>query len=276
VSKLSKFKGKIPVNEAAELLSRLIGESVDTKELEILYTNGWLTASHNCLASLVKLEPMLDEEQHAIQVQLGNYNMQEGEDSGICFGIDLPADQVYLKGHGRVYTLRDEAGNHYALRDKHSEQYLGESNEEFLYFEECEISPNEIYSLAEMANNDQTLQPAKLKILENANCVSMSAGPLYNFKPGDDRFTAQLYENDSKLINSAKALDDDKPSYILTIGAMLSIVLDDKKIRSQGELSGEIEAKFKGIRGLGKKSVDTAFAAANSALRSASDMASRN
>ena len=52
MSKLSKFKSRISVDEAATLLSRLIGEEVSSEELEMIYTCGWLTASHTCHATI--------------------------------------------------------------------------------------------------------------------------------------------------------------------------------------------------------------------------------
>ncbi|MHA7113442.1 hypothetical protein ACX0KM_04540 [Pseudomonas promysalinigenes] len=260
MSKLSKFKSRISVDEAATLLSRLIGEEVSSEELEMIYTCGWLTASHNCHATIVKLTPALDPEQHAIQAAWGRYHMIEGEDFGICFSVNLPLDQVDIVGRGRVYTLRDEEGNFYALRDIQSNQYLGDMNDDFMYFEDGGIAPSDIYELAEKANNDKPAPKENLKIMENTDCLC--SVKLYNFPPNESEHRVSRMPVDSKPVT-------EPPSLVLAVAALVEIVTDEKgKRHNQASLIDEILDRFD-LRGLSKSNLEKMFSQANRKLTEA-------
>lgn len=260
MSKLSKFKTKISADEAAILLSSLIEEDVSSEDLEIIYTNGWLTASHNCIATIVELTPLLDPEQHAAQVAIGRYHMQPGADCGICFGVDLPLDQVDINGHGRAYTLRDEDGGFYALRDNQTGQYLGDSNDDFLYFEDCGLSPHDIYELADHANKSGPMTNSKIRIIENLNCICGER--LYNFTPGDHRPNIQTVPMEARPAAES-------PSLTLAVAALVEIITSDSpKKRNQASLIEEILDKYE-LRGLSKSNLEKMFSQANRKLTEA-------
>lgn len=143
--------------------SRLIDEEVTENDISMMYTNGWITARVNCFATIVKLTPLLDPEEHAKQVELGRYFMKPGEDCGLCVGFDIPADQVDIGDGGRGYVLRDDDGGFYALRDHATESFLNDIHDSMPHFEEGFISPSEIYALAESANDDKPVQAPKGK-----------------------------------------------------------------------------------------------------------------
>lgn len=254
MSKLSKFKSSISPIEAAELLSRLIGEEVSPEELNVMYTNGWLTASYNCMATLVKLKPLLDPEQHAKQVAVGRYVMEEDKDCGLCVGYDLPLDQVEIGQSGRSYVLRDEKGNYYALRDNPTQEYLNDMHDNLPYFEDAKLAPQEIYELAEYANNDAPVAPPKTRIKQNYSCLSDVV--LYNFPPGDDRPAIQPVP-----IEIRQALEP--PSFVLAVAALVEIATNgDTKKRNQSSLIDEILDNYK-LRGLSKSNLEKMFSQAN-------------
>lgn len=57
LSKLSKFRSHIRFDEAAALLSRLIGEPVSIDQLVSLHEQGWLSVYRPCFHELVHLSP---------------------------------------------------------------------------------------------------------------------------------------------------------------------------------------------------------------------------
>ncbi|NWD66388.1 hypothetical protein HX870_01965 [Pseudomonas gingeri] len=260
MSKLSKFKSSISPTEGAELLSRLIGEEVSTEDLNLMYTNGWLTASYHCMATLVKLKPLLDPEDHAKQVAVGRRFMEVDKDCGLCVGYDLPLDQVDIGIGARAYVLRDEEGNYYALRDNPTQEYLNEMHDNLPYFEDAGIAPQEIYELAEHANNNSPVEPPKTRIKRNYSCISDVA--LYNFQPGDDRPVIQPAPVDIKQA-------PEPPSFVLAVAALIEIATNGKtKKRNQSALIDEILDNYK-LRGLSKSNLEKIFSQANRQLTEA-------
>ncbi|MBM0141288.1 hypothetical protein ACKUFS_20850 [Pseudomonas cannabina] len=260
MSKLSKFKNSIPSIEAAALLSRLIGERVSIEELESMHANGWLTASYICMATIVRLRPMLDPEQHEIQVSHGRYYMEEDQECGFCVGYERPLDQVDIGPGQRAYVLRDEEGQYYALRDVHTGEYYGDSKEEIPYFEDARLWPHQIYELAEQANNDLPVEPPKNRVLKNHNCVSNIT--LYNFKPGEDRPVIQPVPIEISLA-------PEPPSFVLAVAALVEIATSGKaKKHNQSSLIEEILDSYD-LRGLSKSNLEKIFSQANRRLTDA-------
>ncbi|WP_065758843.1 hypothetical protein [Pseudomonas defluvii] len=260
MSKLSKFKYGISPSEAAQLLSRLIGEDVTTDDINLMYTNGWLIASYNCTATLVKLKPLLDPELHAQQVAIGRHFMEAELDCGLCVGFDLPLDQVEVGDTGRSYVLRDEEGNYYALRDNSTGEYLNEMHDNLPYFEDARISPREIYELAELANSDEPLEPPSTRIKKNYSCLSNVE--LYNFPPGDDRPVKQ-----APAIMMPQT--QEAPSFSLAVAALVEIATNgETKKRNQSSLIDEILDKYE-LRGLSKSNLEKMFSQANRKLTEA-------
>ena len=260
MSKLSKFKNSISPKEAAALLSRLIDEEVTENDISIMYTNGWITARVTCFATIVKLTPLLDAEEHAKQVELGRYFMKPGEDCGLCLGFDIPADQVDIGDGGRAYVLRDDDGGFYALRDHATETFLNDIHDSMPHFEEGFISPAEIYELAESANDDKPVQAPKGKVRPNDNCIS--SVPLYNFPPGDNR-----------PIKHAPAImmqqSQEAPSFVLAVAALVEIAINGgSKNRNQSSLIDEILDNYD-LRGLSKSNLEKMFSQANRKLTEA-------
>ncbi|MCT9821663.1 hypothetical protein [Pseudomonas veronii] len=260
MSKLSKFKSYISPTEAAGLLTRLIGEDVSTQDLNQMYTNGWLTASYNCMATLVKLKPLLDPEQHAKQVSVGRYFMEADKDCGLCVGFDLPLDQVEIGQHDRSYVLRDDEGNFYALRDNSTQEYLNEMHDDLPYFEDARLTPQEIYELAEFANNDAPVAPPKTRIKKNYNCVSDVQ--LYNFPPDDDRPAIQPAPIEIRQVT-------EPPSFVLAVAALVEIATNgENRKRNQSSLIDEILDKYN-LRGLSKSNLEKIFSRAKRQLAEA-------
>lgn len=258
MSKLSKFKAGINDVEAAELLSSLIGEDVSAEDIHSLFHSGYLDQFIRCSATLVRVSPMLEPEVHAAQVDQGRYIMTAGEVEGLCFGAHLPCMTIQLDEHAEVTALSDKVGNLFALRDNLTGDYLNFIDDDRTVTDVL-YEPFEIYAVAEKANNPLPVEP-EFSIKKNKWC---EAGcEYYNFTP--DSTHPQPAARPSSV-------SDDRPSYLLTIAAMLDVALNDPRIRSQGALSGDIEAKFKseGLRGLGKTTVDQVFSDANKALAAA-------
>lgn len=260
MSKLSKFKTAILTDEAAQLLSRLIGEDVTSDEINLMHINGWLTASYSCVATLVKLKPLLDPELHAQQVEIGRHFMEAEQDCGLCFGYDLPLDQAEVGNTGRSYVLRDEEGNYYALRDSTTGEYISDIHENLPYFEDARFYPQEIYELAELANTNTLPEPPKTRIKRNYSCSSNVA--IYNFPPGDDRPAIQPGPIEIRQTQEPQ-------SFVLAVAALVEIATSgDTKKRNQSSLAQEIEDTY-GIRGLSKSNLDKMFSQANRKLTEA-------
>lgn len=259
MSKLSKFKYRISPKEAATLLSRLIEEEVTENDLSMMYGSGWITAKVNCFATLVKLSPLLDEEEHARQVELGRYFMKPESDCGLCLGFDIPADQVDLEG-GRAFVLRDKEGGFYALRDQATDTYLNDLHDNMPYFEDSSILPSEIYALAKMANSDDPVDEPEAKVRLNEDCVSNV--PLYNFPPGDDRPIKPAPVIMMQQVQEA-------PSFALAVAALVEIATNgDTRNRNQSSLIDEILDNYD-LRGLSKSNLEKMFSQANRKLTEA-------
>lgn len=260
MSKLSKFMHSLNPEEAAKLLSRLIGEDVSTKDLEHLHSNDWLNTRANCFATIVRLKPALDEEAHALQVDHGRYILEEDKDCGLCLAINLPMDMVDLMGFGRAFVLRDAEGGFYALRDNETGLYLNDTSDNLPYFDECLIEPSDIFKIAEKANNNDELSPARNRVKKNENTVSDV--DLYNFTPGGD--------HQVKPRMSISTLEtQEPPSFVMAVAALVEIATNgDKKKRNQSSLIDDILDNYK-FRGLSKSNLEKMFSQANRALTAA-------
>lgn len=260
MSKLSKFKSYISPSEAATLLSRLIGEPVSVEDLNIMHTNGWLTANYSCLATIVKLKPKFDQELHEMQVSAGMHLMEEDKDCGMCFGMDLPLGQIVIGQSDRSYALMDAKGEFYALRDHETNQYINDTYDNHPYFEDAKLYPHEIYELAESANLDVAVDPPDVRIRKNYNCLAES--DLYNFSPGTDRPVSQPAP-------AEKLAPPEAPSFVLAVAALVEIATNgETKNRNQSSLIDEILDKYD-LRGLSKSNLEKMFSQANRKLAEA-------
>lgn len=259
MSKLSKFKYGLTPVEAAKLLARLIGEDVSTEDLESLHANDWLNIKGQCRATIVKLKPALDNEEHAILARQGKYLMTEDENCGLCLEISLPMDMIDIVGSGRSFVLRDSSGCFYALRDQETDLYLNDMSDNLPYFDECLIEPSDIFKIAAKANNDDPLEPAKNEIKINNSCIADIS--LYNFTPDDDQ---------PKVKHSLNTeLSKQPPSRLITVAALLEITTQDRRKHTQASLISEILEKNAGIRGLSQSGMEKYFAEAKGALTEA-------
>lgn len=263
MSKLSKFKSEISPKEAAVLLSRLISEEVTENDISMMYTRGWITARVDCFATIVKLAPLLDPEEHAKQVEMGRYFMKPDDDCGICYGFDIPAAQVDVEKCGRAYALVDDDGGLYALRDNATESFLNDMHDNMPHFEESFISPSEIYELAELANNDNPVQAPKEKVKLSEYCICPV--PLYNFTTGDNR---PIKQEPAIMMQKAQ----ESPSFALAVAALVEIATNgETKNRNQSSLIDEILDKYD-LRGLSKSNLEKMFSQANRKLTEAKAM----
>jgi hypothetical protein len=259
MSKLSKFKFGISPAEAAVLLSRLIGETISVEDINNIHAEGWITAQYNCSATLVKLK-FLDENSSADPGIVGPWLLEAENDCGICYAFDLPMDLVEIKHSGLAYVMLDAEGNHYALRDNSTQNYINASHDNLPYFEDAWLAPEEIYELACLANNDKPIGLPNLKIKEQKNCLS--GVTLYNYQPGAERPAMQPAPFEVRQ-------PQEPPSLILAVAALAEIATNGvARKRNQSSLIEEILDNYK-FRGLSKSNLEKMLSQANRLLAEA-------
>lgn len=255
MSKLSKFKEGVDAEEAATLLSRLIGEDVTEKDIHELFYNGYINQYIKCSATLVEAKPMLDPEQHTAQVNQGRYIMESGEDVSMCWGVHIPCLTIQLDENHEVSAICDESGNLYALRDSITGQYLNFLGDAFS-MDNALYEPSDIYQIAEKANNDFPAI-AEFSIKQNKWCPE---GEIYfNFVSEGDF---------PKNVQPQKQTIDAAPrtSQLLAIASILEIAMEKSERRfNQSSLIEEIMERADGRRGLSQSGLTKLFAAAKGA-----------
>lgn len=254
MSKLSKFKDGIDSVEGAELLSRLIDEPVTDEDMHELFYSGHIAKFIRCNATLVKTLPALDPEIHSAEVENGNYIMTSHEDVGLCEAFHIPYLLMVVDRKPCVVGLSDNDGNVYALRDN--------STGEFLNLVDCEklipnslFDPADIYDLAVKANsNDAATVSYEIKM--NRWCISDNT--YYNFP---------INNENAKKSSNPSMIQDEPPSYRIIIGALLEMLERPRASGiNQSAIKANILEQYPGVRGIGSRSLDTAFAKGNKAI----------
>lgn len=253
MSKLSKFSVHLSVSRASALLSRLINEVVTEDSIEHLALSGWLHGHYYCNCTLVKLERLLDDEENTKQELIGNYIVKVTDpvqESGLCLGFSYPCGTVLLDGISDTFALEDEAGALYAMRDNDTGHYLAVTSD-VSFFEEYVITPNSVYELAVLANQDSPAPEIDEKT--SAKNIWCAGGTFYSFG----------YRTGAKSGGQHAVAERDTPSSALAIAGLLDVVLDPKrKSYNQSSLISEILDRNDGVRGLSKSGLEKIFAAA--------------
>lgn len=261
MSKLSKFKTYISPIEAAELLSRLINETVSVEDIQRLHKLGWLNAHFNCSCTLVRLKlEFAEEAKDRASVANLSYFMTEDEDCGLCFAIDLPLCEITVNRNSSSLAVMDAEHNFYALRDNDTNQYISETGDNYPSFEDAGLYPQQIYEIAEMANNDLPLDEPEVKIIENKSCLSEIA--IFNFVP-------HSHQNLPSPLAIETLPQSESPSYVLAVAALVEIITEGgKKNYNQSSLIDEITENYE-LRGLSKSNLEKMFSQANRKLSEA-------
>ncbi|WP_425317641.1 hypothetical protein [Pseudomonas nitroreducens] len=261
MSKLSKFKTLLRFDEAAKLLERLIGEPVSVEDLVSLHERDWFPAFRTCFSELVRLTPILPEEEHLQHVRDGRLFMKPGEsETRICGGFYYPYSEAYVDGQ-RVFALHGEGGEVYAMRQFESQEFLSSrpTVEDEPEIHQLLIEPKDIYFLAELANNDK-LDHKKPSLLREAQLAVTSDTALYNFPPD----TESPRREKPSIENYTESR---QPSLLLAMSALLELVMDgNTKKRTQERVISEIRESYPEWR-LSQSTLQKLFAAANNAAR---------
>lgn len=259
MSKLYKFKSGLNLDDAAKYLSYLIDEPVSEDDISALFKSHNLPGFLNDQNGLAKLELVEDNGE-----TLPTYSVVQNSYCGECFGFWLPCEYgttLLNNTETTIFVFADENGNKYTMLD-HNFNVVDIFDDDEKYascVQNMKFLPSDIARIAEIANTNSTIpkgsELVRKKIDSNLSSI------LYNIGKSDSA-------RNSRVLNFDTA-NNEKPSYLLTIAAMLEVMLSDSKIRTQDALSGEIEQRFAAVRGLGKTTVNTLFSSAKKALRAA-------
>lgn len=257
--KLLKFKSGLSLEEAAEYLSYLIDEPVTSDDIAGLFSSHKLPGFLFEQNGLARLELIEDNGE-----TLPTYSIAQDSYCGECFGFWLPCEYGTISINDldtTVFVFVDESGNKYTMldRDLNVVNIFDDDAKYASCVQDMSFSPIDIARIAEIANTDLKIPEGTELVRKKIN--SSLAKNLYSI--GTSGFVKNNKVLNFDIVNS------DKPSHLLTIGAMLDVILSDSRIRTQDALSGEIEQRFAAVRGLGKTTVNTVFSSAKKALRAA-------
>lgn len=270
MSKLLKFRYELSSEEAAEYLSKLIEEPVSESDVLQLYHLGWLPANLLGDFVIVRLMPLLDA-RGAQSSFAGLPVFLTGDRVGFCVSPPLPCDYVMLaEGESRreAFALRDEVGGFYAIYDNDLEQTLpafpsdspeveGQyspwaSEEAMALREQLFFEPAEIFNFAQMANTPSPSPRPNLR----REAEWSSDTKLFNL-PSDGK--------DVRRQNHQAPRDRTSPpqSRALVTAALLDL-LSTRRLNQSGVIQ-EILQRHPNKRGLGKRTLEAAFADARKA-----------
>lgn len=268
MSKLHKFAEFLTIDDAAEYLSYLIKEPVSSADIHRLNKQHKLPGFVMEQREIIKLERILSENSNHSHLR---YKLDFGAADGVCYGFWLPCRienilvddceataLLFKDDNGDAYTILDDSG--FILGDSDHQENYSHYEENMLFL------PSDILNIANIANSEMPVPTDN----------SLSRKKLDTYPPMNLYNVGVSWDSDIIRRMKADIPNRDKPSQLLTIGAMLDVVLNDPKVRTQDALSGEIEQRFSAVRGLGKTTVNTLFSAAKKALRAAEDESRRD
>jgi hypothetical protein len=256
LSKLNKFKEGINADQAAELLSRLIDEDVSSKDIWDLFWSGHLDGYVKCNATIVRTEPLLDDESHQGQVEQGRYIMTPKDDVEFCWALHVPCMTIQLDRIPEVTALSDRENNLYVLRDNETGEYLNLIDDSSTLDSQL-FEPADIYALADKAN-DSKPAIATAVIRRNKWC------PL-----GGEYFNYPYEESVPRHLSLSRPIASEPPSRLLALAAVLEVALGERKKHNQSSLISSILDRHEGVRGLSESGMQKVFAEANAALQNA-------
>ncbi|KUM42485.1 hypothetical protein [Pseudomonas sp. EpS/L25] len=259
MSKLTKFKPGLKLKQAAELLSRLIGEDLTTDDIFTLYCADWLPAVLPVHATLYRLRPQFQPDIHENYVADGRYFMEPEETAGFCSGLQMPCDIVFVNGM-HAFSMRDDEGNFYALKDNADDEFIGPAYEHVDDPERLVVEPFDIFDIAAMANDEGTLP--QRQYIPRASTWCISAVQLYNLPP--------LVDTPRPAKEQIEPPAKEPPSKNLVLAALVEIVTSSEARRwNQDSLATEIQERFGSVRGLGKKTATNLFSEVRKSLQAA-------
>ncbi|WP_319177169.1 hypothetical protein [Pseudomonas aeruginosa] len=261
MSKLSKFRSHIRFDEAAALLSRLIGEPVSIDQLVSLHELGWIPVFRPGFFEIIKLIPDIPKDEYLAHARDSRYFVKPSEEEiQLCFGFYYPYTEAYA-GSKRLIALHGQDGQIYALREPNTQEYLlaTQSNESDPEIEELLIATKDIYDIAEIANNS-SIEPPRPCLSRKAECT-YSDIDIFNFLPDTS------VEKQSSTQHGRHIENNQSPTFLLAISALLELCLDiNSRRRTQELVISEIRDKYPDWK-LSQSTLQKIFATANSAAR---------